>query len=321
MARTRAAMGPEHPDPLGSMDNLAVTLGKEKKFAEAEKLLRTELAIEIRTLGPAFPDTLATMENLAGILANKKQAEEAIALYDRAVKLASQAEQPIQMQAHYTFGSGLSILGRPGQAFEQLQRAAQLGFKDADQLANDEDFKRLRSDPRFAELLASIRKQAATLVGEISFLPAQWRGDSETVAGRIPVTIANAQSLSVGPIAEANVEILIRDLDGLKKVDPAIRGVLVQNELRHADYLLDYERRRLQFNLDGELLSSITGERLQLGKLATLITRITSVNSMRGDRRQSFCMHNASTRHRVGCPRAVFRAARESSGFFRRHGP
>ncbi len=162
VARTRAAMGPEHPDALGSMDNLAVTLGKEKKYAEAEELFRTELEIEIRTLGPAFPDTLTTMENLAGILANKKQAEEAIALYEKALKLAGQAEQPIQMQAHYTYGSGLSILGRPDQAFQQLQQAAQLGFKDADQLANDEDFKPLRSDPRFAELLASIRKQAFT---------------------------------------------------------------------------------------------------------------------------------------------------------------
>ena len=53
------------------------------------------------------------------------------------------------MQAHYTYGSGLSILGRPDEAFQQLQQAAQLGFKDADQLATDEDFKPLRSDPRF----------------------------------------------------------------------------------------------------------------------------------------------------------------------------
>jgi serine/threonine protein kinase/Tfp pilus assembly protein PilF len=162
MARTRAAMGPEHPDTLGSMDNLAVTLGKEKKFAEAEQLFRKELEIEMRTLGPSFPDTLATMENLAAILANEKRAEEAIALYEKAVNQAEQAERPIQMQAHYTYGGGLSILGRPDEAFQQLQLAAQLGFQDADQLATDEDFKPLRSDPRFFGLLASIRKQTVT---------------------------------------------------------------------------------------------------------------------------------------------------------------
>jgi tetratricopeptide (TPR) repeat protein len=100
------------------------------------------------------------MENLAAILANQKRAEEAIAVYEKVLNLAGQAERPIQIQAHYTYGSGLSILGRPDQAVQQLQQAAQLGFKDADQLAGDEDFKPLRSDPRFPELLASIRKQA-----------------------------------------------------------------------------------------------------------------------------------------------------------------
>ena len=75
---------------------------------------------------------------------------------------AEQAERPIQMQAHYTYGDGLSILGRPDEAFQQLQQAAQLGFKDADQLATDEDFKPLRSDPRFPGLLESIRKQTVT---------------------------------------------------------------------------------------------------------------------------------------------------------------
>ena len=141
------------------MDNLAVTLGKEKKYTEAEQLFRKELEIEMRTLGPSFPDTLATMENLAAVLANEKRAEEAIALYEKALKHAEQAERPIQIQAHYTYGGGLSILGRPDEAFQQLQQAAQLGFKDADQLATDEDFKPLRSDPRFPGLLASIREQ------------------------------------------------------------------------------------------------------------------------------------------------------------------
>ncbi len=162
MARTGASMGPEHPDTLGSMDNLAVTLGREKKFAEAEQLLGKELEIEMRTLGPSFPDTIATMENLAAVYANEKRAEESIALYEKAVKQAEQAERPVQMQAHYTFSGGLSILGRTDEALQQLQQAAQLGFKDADQLATDEDFKPLRSDPRFAGLLESIRKQAVT---------------------------------------------------------------------------------------------------------------------------------------------------------------
>ena len=162
LARTSATMGPEHPDTLGSMDNLAETLAMEKKLPESEQLFRKELAIEIRTLGPAFPDTLATMENLAGSLAREGRADESIALYQKALDSASQMDRPNQMQAHVTFAGGLSVLGRPEEALQQIQEAVKLGFTDADQLANEEDFKALRTEPRFAELLASIRKQAAS---------------------------------------------------------------------------------------------------------------------------------------------------------------
>ena len=162
LARTSATMGPEHPDTLGSMDNLAETLAMEKKLPESEQLFRKELAIEIRTLGPAFPDTLATMENLAGSLAHEGRADESIALYKKALDSASQMDRPNQMQAHVTYAGGLSVLGRPEEAFQQIQEAVKLGFTDADQLANEEDFKALRTEPRFAQLLASIRKQAAS---------------------------------------------------------------------------------------------------------------------------------------------------------------
>ena len=162
LARTSVEMGPEHPDTLGSMDNLAETLAKEKKLPESEQLLRKELAIATRTLGPTFPDTLAAMENLAGTLAYEGRAEESIALYKKALDSASQMEQLNQMQAHSTFAGGLSILGRPAESFQQMQEAIKLGFTDADQLAHDDDFKALRTDPRFPELLAKIREQAIT---------------------------------------------------------------------------------------------------------------------------------------------------------------
>jgi predicted Zn-dependent protease len=100
------------------------------------------------------------MDNLAGDFANEQRAGEAIALYEQAVNDAAQAERPTQAQAHYAYGSGLSILGRPNEAFEQLQQAQKLGFADADQLATDDDFKPLRADPRFPVLLATIRQQA-----------------------------------------------------------------------------------------------------------------------------------------------------------------
>jgi predicted RNase H-like HicB family nuclease len=56
----------------------------------------------------------------------------------------------------------LSTLGRRDEAFEQMQEAIKLGFTDADQLETNDDFKALRTDPRFPDLVESIRKQASS---------------------------------------------------------------------------------------------------------------------------------------------------------------
>ncbi len=61
-------LGPEHPDTLKSMSNLAFLLDREGHYAEAEKLDRETLDIRRRVLGPEHPDTLASMNNLALVL-------------------------------------------------------------------------------------------------------------------------------------------------------------------------------------------------------------------------------------------------------------
>lgn len=108
-----------------------------------------------------FPDTLGTMENLATTLAYEKRANEAISLYEKAVENSAKAERPLQIQARYTYAGGLCILGRPDDAMRKLQDAVKLGFRNADQLAAEEDLKSLRNDPRFQSLLAEMRKQPA----------------------------------------------------------------------------------------------------------------------------------------------------------------
>ena len=64
----RRVLGPEHPDTLMSMNNLATVLEHEGHYAEAEKLDRETLDIKRRVLGPEHPDTLASMNNLANVL-------------------------------------------------------------------------------------------------------------------------------------------------------------------------------------------------------------------------------------------------------------
>ena len=64
---------------------------------------------------------------------------------------------PEDPTAHYNLGCTLALLGRADEAFERIERALELGWDDADHMEQDEDLVPLRSDPRFAAILARLR--------------------------------------------------------------------------------------------------------------------------------------------------------------------
>jgi Aspartyl protease len=90
------------------------------------------------------------------------------------------------------------------------------------------------------------------------------QGTVTTLVEHVPVSLAVACRISVGPITEQGVEIMVRDLNGLRRIDPAIRGVLGKNALEHADFLLDYRHKLLEFDTDGELERSLAGHHVPL---------------------------------------------------------
>jgi len=61
----RRTLGPEHPDTLTSLNNLALTLRAQGDLSRARALHEEELEICRRILGPEHPDTLISMCNLA----------------------------------------------------------------------------------------------------------------------------------------------------------------------------------------------------------------------------------------------------------------
>ena len=63
----RRVLGPEHPDTLSSMRNLALDYEMQGKYAEAEALMSEALEIYRRVLGSEHPSTVGTMSNLARI--------------------------------------------------------------------------------------------------------------------------------------------------------------------------------------------------------------------------------------------------------------
>src|SRR5262249_38722307 len=61
----RRVLGPENPDTLASMDDLAGALKECGQYAEAAKMFRQEIDISRRVLGPENPQTLNAMNYLA----------------------------------------------------------------------------------------------------------------------------------------------------------------------------------------------------------------------------------------------------------------
>jgi hypothetical protein len=95
-------------------------------------------------------------------------------------------------------------------------------------------------------------------------LRVQEQGTVQTLVEHLPVLLAWACRISVGPVTEASVEVMVRDLSGLRRIDPAIHGVLGQNALEHADFLLDYRHKLLEFDTDGEVERSLAGHHIPL---------------------------------------------------------
>lgn len=94
------------------------------------------------------------------------------------------------------------------------------------------------------------------------------QGTATTLVEHVPVSLAVAHQVSVGPVTEQSVVVMVRDLKGLRALAPTIRGVLGQNALNHADYLLDYRHKLLHFDMDGALARSLGGHHIPLRRSA-----------------------------------------------------
>ena len=79
-------LGPEHPNTLSSINNLALLLKSKGDNSEAEPLYRRALEATKRVLGPEHRDTLCSLNNLAALLESKGEYEEAEPLHRRALE-------------------------------------------------------------------------------------------------------------------------------------------------------------------------------------------------------------------------------------------
>jgi tetratricopeptide (TPR) repeat protein len=158
----RRVFGPEHPETFNTMSYLADSLVGENRYSDAEKLRVEVLTVRRRVLGPEDPDTLLAMGSLGITLTYEKQFAKAENFFQEALRMAQRSSDKGPLAAAwYSFACGAAVAGYRGRALEYLGKAADLGSQDVAHMANDEDLKSLRSDPRFTDLIAPAKTRAA----------------------------------------------------------------------------------------------------------------------------------------------------------------
>ena len=90
----RQELGPEDPETVGAMNDLAIVLDRMGKLAEQQKILEVVVAVKRRTLGPEDPSTLRSANNLAIALAMQGLLEDAVKLASETLEIQRRLEGP-----------------------------------------------------------------------------------------------------------------------------------------------------------------------------------------------------------------------------------
>jgi hypothetical protein len=117
---------------------------------------------ERRIFGPEHPETLDDVVALASILLREGKVAEARTLYSGYLDAVARTQSPAQLTtAWYNYACAAALASQSDLALENLQQAVERGFSDASHMAEDDDLKSLRGDPRLAALLARAKERAA----------------------------------------------------------------------------------------------------------------------------------------------------------------
>jgi hypothetical protein len=69
----KTILGKEQPSTLASMNNLAIVMGDQGKYEQAEEMYQQTLRLSEMVLGKEHPGALAGMGNLATVLRDQGQ--------------------------------------------------------------------------------------------------------------------------------------------------------------------------------------------------------------------------------------------------------
>jgi tetratricopeptide (TPR) repeat protein len=122
-------LGPEHPDTLASVNNLANSYGALGRHAEAVKLYEQTLALRKAKLGADHPHTLQSMNNLASGYSDLGRYDDALKLYEETLRLQKAKlgpDHPDTLASMNNVASSYSDLGRHADALKLREEAVRL---------------------------------------------------------------------------------------------------------------------------------------------------------------------------------------------------
>ncbi len=125
----RRTAGADSPNELASKHNLADTLGRQGRYAEAERLERETLEASRRVLGPSDAATLRSMASLAITVENEGRLQEAERLDRDAIELAGRSlgpEHPDTLRPMNSLGNVLRRQARFAEAEQYHSRVLAL---------------------------------------------------------------------------------------------------------------------------------------------------------------------------------------------------
>jgi eukaryotic-like serine/threonine-protein kinase len=137
-------LGPDHPDTLRSMNNLAISYDRLHRFADALKLREETLALRKAKLGPEHPDTLTSMHNLGISYSEFGRHAEALKLNEETLALRKAklgVDHPDTLRSMHQLAFTYYDLGRHLDALKLNEetlalRKAKLGVDHPDTLAS-----------------------------------------------------------------------------------------------------------------------------------------------------------------------------------------
>ena len=120
------------------------------RFEESQEAFEIRFLEDLLARTGEAPDVLS---HLGYLYTQTGRHRDALVVDRRLVAL-----RPRDPVAHYNLACSYSNLGRINKGFAALKKALALGFRDVEQIEEDEDLANLRRDPRWNELLSVIHR-------------------------------------------------------------------------------------------------------------------------------------------------------------------